>query len=53
MREEKGNFMKNSTGQIEEDLTKKINEIGMWGPEIGRNESGMYWKPRSTMDWSA
>jgi len=45
--------MKKSTGEVEDDLTKKEKEIDMWSPEVSRNEGGLYWKPRSTTDWSA
>ena len=32
---------------------KREKEIGMWSPEVGRNEGEFYWKPISTTDWSA
>jgi hypothetical protein len=34
--------MKTSTCMVEEDLKKKEKEIGMWSPEFGRNERGLY-----------
>ena len=32
---------------------KREKEIGMWSPEVGRNEGEFYWKPISTTDWRA